>query len=110
MGAISDPSSLPVLKEYLNDSERSVRETCEIAIAKIEWDNSEEGKRHHASLNESSIPYVLVQLIDLQILMQSWFLACILPLIPPPPPLAYYQAQSTQKMYRKKASNIYGKS
>ena len=58
MGAISDPSSVPILKEYLTDPERSVRETCEIAVAKIEWDNSEEGKKHHASLEESSVPYV----------------------------------------------------
>ncbi|PPQ63618.1 hypothetical protein CVT24_004371 [Panaeolus cyanescens] len=49
MGAISDPSSLPILKEYLNDENRSVRETCEIAIAKIEWDNSEEGKKHYST-------------------------------------------------------------
>jgi deoxyhypusine monooxygenase len=49
MGAISSASSLPVLKKYLNDANRSVRETCEIALAKIEWDHSEEGQRHHAS-------------------------------------------------------------
>lgn len=58
MGAISDPSSVPILKEFLTDPERSVRETCEIAMAKIEWDNSEEGKKHHASLDESSVQYV----------------------------------------------------
>ncbi|KAI6099543.1 Deoxyhypusine hydroxylase [Pisolithus croceorrhizus] len=46
MGAISSTSSIPILKEYLTDRNRSVRETCEIALAKIEWDNSEEGKRH----------------------------------------------------------------
>jgi len=57
MGAISDPSSLPILKEFLSDSERAVRETCEIAIDKIEWDNSEEGKKHLNSLNET-IPQV----------------------------------------------------
>ncbi|KAF8903099.1 armadillo-type protein [Gymnopilus junonius] len=56
MGAISNPSSVPVLKEFLDDSERSVRETCEIAVAKIEWDNSEEGKKHYASLDDSAIP------------------------------------------------------
>ncbi len=50
MGAISSDASLPVLKRYLNDSNRSVRETCEIAIAKIEWDHSEEGQRHLASM------------------------------------------------------------
>jgi len=46
MGAISSPSSVDILKQYLFDPERVVRETCEIAIAKIEWNNSEEGKRH----------------------------------------------------------------
>ncbi|TFY69898.1 hypothetical protein EVJ58_g132 [Rhodofomes roseus] len=54
MGAISAPSSIPVLKQYLNDSNRSVRETCEIALAKIEWDNSEEGKKHWSSAASSS--------------------------------------------------------
>ncbi|RDB17838.1 Deoxyhypusine hydroxylase [Hypsizygus marmoreus] len=53
MGAISASSSVPILKEYLSDDERSVRETCEIAIAKIEWDNSEEGQRHRQGLKES---------------------------------------------------------
>ncbi|KAF9483388.1 ARM repeat-containing protein [Pholiota conissans] len=56
MGAISNPSSVPILNEFLADPQRSVRETCEIAVAKIEWDNSEEGKKHHASINESTIP------------------------------------------------------
>ncbi|KAK4052050.1 deoxyhypusine hydroxylase [Microbotryomycetes sp. JL201] len=45
MGAISDPSSLPVLRKYLSHDNVSIRETAEIAVAKIEWDNSEEGKR-----------------------------------------------------------------
>lgn len=30
----------------LNDVDRSVRETCEIALAKIDWDNSEEGQKY----------------------------------------------------------------
>lgn len=58
MGAISEPSSIPILKEYLHDPERSVRETCEIAVEKIEWDNSEEGKKHQESL-KVAIPYVV---------------------------------------------------
>jgi deoxyhypusine monooxygenase len=45
MGAISSSESIPVLKKYLNDSNRSVRETCEIALAKIEWDHSDEGRK-----------------------------------------------------------------
>lgn len=49
MGAISCLSSIPILQKYTSDSERTVRETCEIAIAKIEWDNSEEGKKHSCS-------------------------------------------------------------
>ena len=49
MGAISLTASLSVLKGYLNDSNRTVRETCDIAIAKIEWDRSE-GQRHLASI------------------------------------------------------------
>ncbi|TCD70887.1 deoxyhypusine hydroxylase [Steccherinum ochraceum] len=46
MGAISSETAIPVLKRFANDSNRDVRETCEIALAKIEWDNSEEGKKH----------------------------------------------------------------
>ena len=48
MGAISRASSIPVLKKYLRDANRSVRETCEIALARIEWDQTEEGQRHRA--------------------------------------------------------------
>lgn len=61
MGAISEESSIPVLREYLDDPERTVRETCEIALARIEWDHSEEGGRHHAETNKTKdkgdIPY-----------------------------------------------------
>ena len=56
MGAISDASSVPILKEFLADPERTVRETCEIAVAKIEWDNSEEGRKYFLNTNESTIP------------------------------------------------------
>ena len=48
MGAISAASSIPVLRQYITHPNRDVRETCEIALAKIEWDNSEEGKVHRA--------------------------------------------------------------
>lgn len=43
LGAISSESSLPVLRKYLDDSAREVRETCEIAVGKIEYDHSPEG-------------------------------------------------------------------
>jgi len=61
IGAISASSSVPILKQFLFDPERTVRETCEIAIAKIEWDNSEEGQEHQQLLNESTTPWVLGQ-------------------------------------------------
>ncbi|KAH9936635.1 ARM repeat-containing protein [Fomitopsis serialis] len=54
MGAISAPASITFLKHYLNDSNKSVSETCEIALAKIQWDNSEEGKKHWNSVASSS--------------------------------------------------------
>lgn len=43
MGAISDPISLSVLRPYLTHENRALRETAEIAVAKIEWDNSPAG-------------------------------------------------------------------
>ena len=60
MGAISSKSALPVLREFVNDPERCVKETCEIAVAKIEWDHSEEGQRHHASLAQQEQQYVRI--------------------------------------------------
>jgi len=66
MGAISQESSIPILKEFASDSNRSVKETCEIALAKIEWDNSEEGRKHQESLKEEQevAPYVCLVLGD----------------------------------------------
>ncbi len=48
LGALSSLSSVSLLKHYIpekNEPSRSVRETCEIAVAKIEYDHSEEGKK-----------------------------------------------------------------
>ncbi|CZR63255.1 probable Deoxyhypusine hydroxylase [Phialocephala subalpina] len=47
LGAIGDEGSLELLRD-LRDSTKEVevvRETCEIAVARIEWENSEEGKK-----------------------------------------------------------------
>lgn len=44
MGAIGDEAALPVLKQHLNHESAAIRETCEIAVDKIEFDNSPEGK------------------------------------------------------------------
>ena len=52
MGAISSIDSIPILKKYAQHENRDVRETCEIALGKIEWDHSEEGKKHQAETAE----------------------------------------------------------
>ena len=46
LGAIGDVNSLDILKELRDDREEPVvvRETCEISVARIEWENSEERK------------------------------------------------------------------
>ncbi|RPD52377.1 ARM repeat-containing protein [Lentinus tigrinus ALCF2SS1-6] len=54
LGAISATSSKEVLERYLNDPERVVRETCEIALAKINWDHLEEGQKHWGALEDVS--------------------------------------------------------
>ncbi|KAK7056908.1 deoxyhypusine hydroxylase [Paramarasmius palmivorus] len=57
MGAISSADSIPILKEFLADPERAVRETCEIAIDRIQWEQSEEGKKVTDTLkDEEHIP------------------------------------------------------
>jgi len=48
MGAIGDSAALEVLRAHLNHEEAAIRETCEIAVDKIEFDNSEAGKAQAA--------------------------------------------------------------
>lgn len=50
LGAISDPSSMRILSQYASDPDRAVRETCEIALAKIQYDHSPEGKAFRSQL------------------------------------------------------------
>lgn len=47
LGAIGDLGSLGVLRGFRDREGEAVvvKETCEIAVARIEWENSEEGKR-----------------------------------------------------------------
>lgn len=47
LGAIGDVGSLELLRELRDRPEELVvvKETCEIAVARIEWENSEERKR-----------------------------------------------------------------
>ncbi|TFK24999.1 deoxyhypusine hydroxylase [Coprinopsis marcescibilis] len=58
MGAISSLNSIPILEEFLSDPARAVRETCEIAIAKIRWDNSEEALKQRE--DAKNIPYTSI--------------------------------------------------
>lgn len=48
LGALSSESSLPLLRKYMQDESREVRETCEVAVGKIEFDHSVEGKARQA--------------------------------------------------------------
>jgi deoxyhypusine monooxygenase len=45
MGAIGSEEALPALRKYLKHENPAIRETCEIAVDKIVFDNSEEGKK-----------------------------------------------------------------
>ncbi len=54
LGAISSYESLPLLRKHetLEGEDVSVKETCELAVRKIEWDHSEEGKKERAEAAE----------------------------------------------------------
>ena len=57
MGGISSVQSIPTVKEFLNDERQEVRETCKIALAKVELDNSEQGKAETTKSQEEN-PWV----------------------------------------------------
>ncbi|KAI0317775.1 deoxyhypusine hydroxylase [Amylostereum chailletii] len=61
MGAISSQTSLNILRKFSHDSDRAVRETCEIALARIEWDYSEEGlQQQQATLADETQTYTSI--------------------------------------------------
>ncbi|GAA5943970.1 hypothetical protein JCM3775_004726 [Rhodotorula graminis] len=45
MGAIGCDEALPVLRKYLSHPNPAIRETCEIALDKVVFDNSDEGRK-----------------------------------------------------------------
>ncbi|PWN32530.1 ARM repeat-containing protein [Meira miltonrushii] len=56
MGAISSQRALPILNEFLQDENVSVRETCELALEKIEYDHgisAGSSNRHKTNGEES---------------------------------------------------------
>lgn len=44
LGALSHIPSLPLLRQFLSDPEEVVAQTCELAIARIEWEASDVGR------------------------------------------------------------------
>eukprot|EP01027_Heterolobosea_sp_BB2_P007442 GEZU01011078.1.p3 GENE.GEZU01011078.1~~GEZU01011078.1.p3 ORF type:complete len:166 (+),score=34.01 GEZU01011078.1:78-575(+) len=44
LGNIANPRCVEVLQKYLNDESREVRETCEIALHKIQWETANDNK------------------------------------------------------------------
>lgn len=44
MGAIGSLESIPLLEKFLNDPSEAVKETCELAIDKIRYDNDPKNK------------------------------------------------------------------
>jgi deoxyhypusine monooxygenase len=44
LGALGQNSSMPLLEKYLHDESQVIRETCELAIARLKWQNSPSAK------------------------------------------------------------------
>ncbi|CAE6438617.1 unnamed protein product [Rhizoctonia solani] len=55
LGALSAESAIPLLEKYLTCPERAVRETCEIALDKIKWDATPEGKAANQLAKEKKV-------------------------------------------------------
>lgn len=53
MGAISSTKALPILQKYLHDPNVSVRETCELALSKIQFDHQGVGTSSSQHAEES---------------------------------------------------------
>lgn len=47
LGALGDKESLEILHKYLKDPLEVIRQTCELAIDRIEWENSELSKKEN---------------------------------------------------------------
>ncbi|KIJ54891.1 hypothetical protein M422DRAFT_221311 [Sphaerobolus stellatus SS14] len=60
LGALSSVTSEPILKQYLNDEERCVRETCEIALERIQWAKQEGTKEEEQKRKEETPQFTSV--------------------------------------------------
>lgn len=52
LAAIGHVDSLPILRKYLDDPDETVRQTCELAVDRIEWEMSEEGQKEAKELEK----------------------------------------------------------
>ncbi|KNC51892.1 deoxyhypusine hydroxylase [Thecamonas trahens ATCC 50062] len=60
LGAIGDEKALPALVKYAEHEDPVIAETCALAVALIEWTNSEEGKAQLESGELGENPYLSV--------------------------------------------------
>jgi deoxyhypusine monooxygenase len=44
LGALGSTSSLPLLEKHLKDDSQVIRETCELAVDRLKWQNSKASK------------------------------------------------------------------
>ncbi|KAI8868184.1 ARM repeat-containing protein [Ramicandelaber brevisporus] len=64
LGAIAQPESLSILEKYLKDGDKSVRETCEIAIDKIRFDQAKKTGTAPAQQNGEEGPSSVYASVD----------------------------------------------
>lgn len=57
MGAIADPVALTILQHYKSDKDVSVRETCELAIRKIEFEVKRAKEQPVPTTNDTDAPF-----------------------------------------------------
>jgi len=53
LGAIGSKESLPVLKKYTTDSVQEVAETCELAVAQIQWLHNDQLQQEEGTLHSN---------------------------------------------------------
>lgn len=53
LGALGHTDSLPLLRSFLTDPSPEVRETCEIAIERIEWLQTEQGQKEAKAIKSA---------------------------------------------------------
>ena len=58
LAAIADPEVLPLLREFISDPVQEVSDTCKIAVQKLEWEQSDDGKSEKDKLSMN--PYASV--------------------------------------------------